>query len=224
MATGILVTGQSGSGKSTGAATLNPAETLYINFLGKPLPFKGWKSQYTTLSKSGGNYIEVLPKKMTIPDVLAMLDYVNANRPDIKNVVFDDLIYILTDNIVSNPKKSFDKWDDVFKLGYSIFKKALEMRDDIFVFVITHDVYEEGVQKIKLPGKALERLSPEGTFTITLCSKVDRDPETGEIRYQLVTNNDGERNLPKSPRGMFEELYIPNDYQLVIDKINEFNN
>lgn len=43
----IALVGTSGSGKSTSIRNLNPKETFIINVASKPLPFKGWKTNYT---------------------------------------------------------------------------------------------------------------------------------------------------------------------------------
>ena len=57
MANSVLVIAESGSGKSTSIRNLNPKETVIINIANKPLPFKGWKSKYTTLDKTNPDVI-----------------------------------------------------------------------------------------------------------------------------------------------------------------------
>lgn len=47
MANLIAIVGSSGVGKSTSIRTLNPKETFIINVASKPLPFKGWRSNYS---------------------------------------------------------------------------------------------------------------------------------------------------------------------------------
>ena len=51
MAQSVLIIADSGTGKSTAIRNLNPEETFIINIANKPLPFKGWKSKYTLVSK-----------------------------------------------------------------------------------------------------------------------------------------------------------------------------
>jgi hypothetical protein len=51
MAQSILVIADSGTGKSTSIRTLDPKETFIVNIANKPLPFKGWKGNYTMISK-----------------------------------------------------------------------------------------------------------------------------------------------------------------------------
>ena len=50
MAHSVLIIADSGSGKSTSIRDLDPKETFIINIANKPLPFKGWKKNYTAIS------------------------------------------------------------------------------------------------------------------------------------------------------------------------------
>lgn len=85
----VGIVGPSGSGKSTsvgnipelGIKGLNPEETFVINVMGKPLPFRGWKSKY----QEGKNYFSTIDPKM----VLAAFAKIKDN-PAIKNIVLDD--------------------------------------------------------------------------------------------------------------------------------------
>ena len=47
MAQSVLIIADSWSGKSTSIRDLDPKETFIINIANKPLPFKGWKKNYT---------------------------------------------------------------------------------------------------------------------------------------------------------------------------------
>ena len=42
-----MILGESGSGKSTSIENLNPKETFIVQAVNKPLPFKGFKNNYT---------------------------------------------------------------------------------------------------------------------------------------------------------------------------------
>ena len=57
MSRGILVMGESGSGKTTSLRTLNPGKTCIIESDGKGLSWRGWKNQYAKAKK---NYLEIL--------------------------------------------------------------------------------------------------------------------------------------------------------------------
>lgn len=94
MAVGIIVAGDSGSGKSTsigkidelGIIGLDPKETVIINVKNKPLPFRGWKSQYGGKISEGGNYYA----SSNSEEIIRVMNYISMNRPEIKNVVLDD--------------------------------------------------------------------------------------------------------------------------------------
>jgi hypothetical protein len=94
MATTYCVIGSTGSGKSTSLGQvkeldiigLDPKETAILNVMDKPLPFKGSRTNYGTLLSEGGNYASVSDG----PTIVSILQHINDNRPDIKNVVIDD--------------------------------------------------------------------------------------------------------------------------------------
>ena len=48
----IIVIGESGSGKSTSLQNLNSKSTFIIGALDKPLPFRGWRKNYTLCTKA----------------------------------------------------------------------------------------------------------------------------------------------------------------------------
>ncbi len=65
-------------------------------------------------------------------------------------------------------------------------------------------------------------LTLEGLFTVVLYSRVTKGNDN-RMMYQFVTNNDGQYPA-KSPIGMFNELYIPNDLGVVSEIIDNYNN
>ena len=88
MANGILVLGKSGSGKSTSIRNLDPTTTFIINVVNKPLPFKGWKNNYTKFSKENpkGNMIST----DNVIQIQKGLNFIDKERPDVKVVIIDD--------------------------------------------------------------------------------------------------------------------------------------
>jgi len=59
-------------------------------------------------------------------------------------------------------------------------------------------------------------------LTVCLYTLVEENKD-GTATYQFVTNR--YRKMPaKSPDGMFSDLRIPNDLQLVVDTLNEYYN
>ena len=83
MAQSVLIIADSGSGKSTAIRNLNPEETFIINIANKPLPFKGWKSKYTLVSRDNpkGN----MTNASSSAGILKAMAHVNEKMPHIKN-------------------------------------------------------------------------------------------------------------------------------------------
>lgn len=84
----IAIVGASGTGKSSSIRNLNPEETFIINVASKPLPFKGWRSKYTTWNKTNpnGNFINT----SDVSVISSILNYINVKRPEIRNVIIED--------------------------------------------------------------------------------------------------------------------------------------
>ena len=227
MGQGILIIAESGSGKSTSIEALDPKETFIINVANKPLPFKGWRKKYVTWTKDnpGGNLYD----KAAPESIEACLRYVSEKRPEIKNVVIDDFQYM----------SSFEFFDKVDEKGYEKFTKIgahlarvarlpKDLRDDLMVFILTHaeeSTDMEGKRKFKAKtiGRMVdEKLTLEGLFSIVLFGKVKKSKD-GTIRYVFETQTNGE-NTCKSPRGMFDEVEIENNLQLVREAIINYEN
>lgn len=169
MANGIAVVGDSGSGKSTsmgqneslGIIGLNPKETFIINVKGKSLPMKGWKNLYTpidiTKPPTEGNYLATTNPEL----IIKTLNFINANRPEIKNVVLDDSQYIMSEEFMANALKAgYDKFNKMAKNMYDIINTGINMRDSINFIILTHDDEEDGKSKIKTLGEQLAQLKP----------------------------------------------------------------
>ena len=137
MSTLVGIVGQSGSGKSTSIEALDPKETVIINVSNKPLPFRGWKSNYISKKLSeGGNYI-VTDSAATI---ITALDYINKNRPEIKHIVIDDSQYLMSFEFMAKAKeKGYDKFTNIAKNTFDVLNAARSLRDDLIVFSLYHE-------------------------------------------------------------------------------------
>jgi hypothetical protein len=221
----IAVVGQTGTGKSTSIEGLNPKETAVIGCTNKALPFRGWKKNY--IAGQGGNYLISADSKV----IVAGLRSLSENRPEIKNIIIDDFQYLMSTEFMnrSDEKGSngWDKYIDIARHAWDVITTARELREDIKVFILTHDeVIQEAFspkRKIKTVGKMLdEKVTLEGLFTTVLFTDVTKNKETGQLEYTFMTQNDG-TTTGKSPKGMFEELYIPNDLVFVSQMIDTYN-
>ena len=227
MASSILIIAESGAGKSTSIANLDPKETFIINVANKPLPFKGWKSKYKIWSRedqSGNMYTRPIAK-----EIEACLKYVSEKRPEIKNIVIDDFQYIFAFEYFERAEeKGYDKFTSIAKNMASIAKLPIVLREDLHVFFLTHAEESQDLEgrrrfKAKTIGKLVDNsLTLEGLYSIVLFGKVKKDKDGG-MRYIFETQNNGE-NTCKSPAGMFESFEIPNDLEFVKQAIINYEN
>jgi hypothetical protein len=234
MANSICVVGESGTGKSTslgqipelGIIGLDPKETVIINVMGKPLPFKGGRSNYNVPVSQGGNYACVNDSKT----VVTILNAINTGRADIKNVVIDDAQYSMANEFMEKAnKKGFEKFTEIALGAYNIITVGNAMRPDINFIYLTHSDFDDkaGTYKMKTIGKLLdEKVNLAGLFTVLLYTNTIYDATEKKMSYNFVTNkmvnNQGIEIPAKSPIGMFDELLIPNDLGLVVKKTNEY--
>lgn len=226
MANLIAIAGTSGSGKSTSIRNLNPEETFIINVASKPLPFKGWKTNYTVWNKENPNGNLINTSDVGI--ISKIMSYIDKSRSEIKNVIVEDAQYLMGFEAMDRAKeKGFEKFTDMAQKFYSILKTAIGLRDDLNVIVTCHSenigTADYPQLKIKTLGKMIDNIiTVEGLFTYVLFTDVSRD-ENNNVVYSFITHSDGS-NTAKSPLGCFDEDKIPNDLAYVISKIEEYNN
>ncbi|BEO98154.1 AAA family ATPase [Fusobacterium nucleatum] len=217
MANMIMIIGESGTGKSTSIENLNEKETFIIQAVDKPLPFKEYKKKYPLRSKEnpkGNRFIS--DKAEIIIKILSTLD----KEKEIKNIIIDDSQYVMANEFMRRAKeKGFDKFIEIGQNFYNLIDKANSMREDINVIFLQHiEVTDNGKEKAKTIGRLIdEKICLEGRFTIVLATEVE------DKVYYFRTQNNG-NDTCKSPKGMFDELRIPNDLNYVIQKSNEYFN
>ncbi len=227
----IAVVGKSGTGKSTsfcpipelGIEGINPKESFVISVCQtKDLPFRGWKKYYKDVTTNeNGNFLSTSDPTL----IVRAINHVNQQRPEIKNIVIDDGQYIMAFEFMNRAKESgYNKFTDIGVNINRVITAASNVRKDLNIFFLWHPENDkEAGYKMKTVGKMVDDyLTLEGLFSVVLYSKVERDISTNKSRYLFVTNNDGEYPA-KSPVGMFDELYIPNDLGYVIKRIIKYN-
>ena len=225
----LCIVGESGSGKSSSLRNLNPSETFVIATVPKPLPFRGWKSRFKalTVDKETNKYVGNYYVNSNWEKILNMLKYINNNMPHIKNIILDDMQYILSYEFVDRATEvGYGKFSELAQHLMEILRYSEKMRDDAKLIFLTHcenvgDILNPKYV-IKTIGKLLsEKVTLEGLFTYILFTKV-REGDDGKMEYKFITNNDGEC-IAKTPMGMFEDLAIDNDLNEVIKVIDEYN-
>jgi len=107
-----------------------------------------------------------------------------------------------------------------------LFQAARMLREDIVVFYLTHpEAIEDGGEiigyKIKTAGKLIDnQVKLDGLMTVCLYTLVE-EKKDGSSSYSFVTNR--YRKFPaKSPVGMFSEIKIENNLQLVVDAVTNY--
>lgn len=202
MSIASLILGQSGTGKSTALRDMDPAQTLLIQTIKKPLPFRGKGWAHRSAENKGGN-IFVTDKSDEIISIM--------RKTLRKVIVLDDFQYMLANEFMRrSEERGFDKFTEIGRHAWDVLSVAGTLADDVRVYVLSHTEEDaSGNTKIKTIGKMLdEKITCEGMFTIVLRT----DVTDGE--YTFTTRNNG-RDTVKSPMGLFENDRIPNDLAAV---------
>ena len=204
MAIPVLITGKSGSGKSTSLrnCTNNPDWNM-VNVLNKPLPFKGKIPQVVT-----DEYDKVMKA-------------IAGSKA--KSIVIDDAGYLITNYFMRNHSTKgagnaiFSMYNTLADNFWNLIEFIKKLPEDKIVYIIMHEETDDfGNIKPKTIGKMLdEKLVLEGMFTIVLrCIQ-----ENGKHLFQTQSNG---TDVCKSPMGMFEDLEIDNDLMMVDKTIREY--
>ncbi len=161
MANLIALVAASGSGKSTslfpnqqiGIKGLDPKETVIINVASKPLPVRGALKMYPPDKKisEGGNYVET----SDATKIKGILEYIDKNRTDIKNVVIDDFTYIFSFDVMNRAKETgFTKWTELAGTVFQILNTTRTMRRDLNIICVNHaEKGDDGILKLKTAGE-----------------------------------------------------------------------
>lgn len=230
MAELIAIVGESGSGKTTSIRNLNPETTFVISITGKRPGIKGAKKKYPDfkINKETKEITGNFYTTSNIEQIATMMKLVNNKLTDVKVLIIDDFQYLQAFEAMARvDEKGYSKFTDMAKHAYEVLKSSMDLRDDLFVAVLTHS---ENIgdsinpyMKIKTQGKMLDSvITLEGLFTYVLFTKVIRDESTNEVKYKFITNSDGTCTA-KSPMELFDDILIDNDLNIVINKIIEYN-
>lgn len=216
----IGIVGATGTGKSTAIKHLDPKTTYIINVAKKELPFKGAEKLYNTESR---NYKEV----SEATEITRLLKTISDKAPHIKTIVIEDSNYIMGFNMIAKATESgYTKFTLMAKDMVELLQQSRELREDLTTFYISHpETIEDSGEivgyKIKTAGKLIDnQIVMEGLMTICLYTHVEENKD-GTASYSFVTNR-FKKYPAKSPDGMFEDIKIPNNLQLVLDKVHNY--
>ena len=198
-----MILGESGTGKSASMRNLDPDNTLLIQAVKKPLPFRSshW-SRFDKEQNPGGNIF--------VSDSHAQI-IKTMSRTRRKIIVLDDFQYVLANEFMRRTDETgFTKFTEIGKHAWEILNAASSLPDDVRVYLLSHtETTDVGKIKIKTIGRMLdEKITLEGLVTICLRTVV-RDGQ-----YFFSTKNSGHDTV-KSPMGLFDHDLIDNDLSTV---------
>lgn len=209
MSIATLVLGSSGTGKSTSLRNLNPASTMLIQCINKPLPFRASEWKPCTKSNPEGSVI-----RSSNADTI-----MKAMRGSAKDVVvIDDYQAVMVNEMMHrSTERGYDKFTDIAKSAWQLFELAGQLAEHRRVYILAHTQSDDhGQIRMKTVGRMVdEKIVPEGYFTIVLRTEIIN----GQYLFSTQTNG---QDCCKSPMDMFREQHIPNDLQAVDQQICEF--
>lgn len=194
----VLVLGQSGSGKTFSIRNLLDKDTLLINVVRKPLPFRV-KTKFKT--KETDSYAEILMA-------------IKTHKGD--KIIIDDSQYLMANEFMRRSKeRGFDKFTDIGFNFWEIINQVIKLSSKKRVYFLHHTEFDSDtrVEKAKTIGKLLdEKITLEGMFSIVLKS-VRKDK-----KWYFQTQSNG-LDTVKSPYEMFDSEFIENDLAKVDEAI-----
>lgn len=238
MSKAIAICGLPGSGKTSsvfpskelGIVGLNPEQTFFVSVQKTELPMRGWRNKFTNFTKDNpkGNFV----KTDQISVIKGLVKYISDTRTDVKYLIIDDFSYMLSNEYFRRIKETgYNKFNDVGNIAFETIQAALNARDDLFIFLLTHSETVTNAQtgmpmdKMKSIGKLVdEKFNMEGCFNYVLFAGSEiNEQSNGEIKVSkyFLTQSDGS-NTAKTPAGVFDELKIPNDLGYIVQKINDY--
>lgn len=215
MSIATLIIGESGTGKSTSMRNLDPEQTLLIQAVKKPLPFRS--ANWKPIAKGKAGSVFVTDSSAQI--VAAM------QKTSKEIIVVDDFQYVLANEFmrrvtdVETGNAAFAKYNEIARHAWDVLMAASALPDHKRVYILSHTSTDDfGKTKIKTIGKLLdEKIVMEGLVTIVLRTGVTN----GE--YTFSTKNNGQDTV-KSPLGLFESDHIENDLAAVDAAIADYYN
>jgi hypothetical protein len=206
----VLICSPTGYGKSSSFRNLNPERTVIINLENKPLPFKGFNSFKNINVTSFKKFSQLLAQLKT--------------SEDYDNVVIDSFTS-LTEIIHKYCEVTFNGFE-IYKQYNNMIQDALwsikDLQQQVFVTAIPEYLevnFGESKGYAKVKGKEW-KYSIEKEFAIVLWIDLIEDDDGIVIEHRF-SYKPNKHNTAKSPHELLSGD-IPNDCQLVLDKIVEY--
>lgn len=209
MSIATLIIGESGSGKSTSMQHLDSADTLLIQAIKKPLPFRSTDWKAISKEQPGGS-VYVTDQ---VPNIIKAMQ-----RTPRKIIVIDDWNLTMTNEFMRRSGETgFQKFSDIGRSAWDLMTAAASLPDDVRVYMLGHsESTDSGHTKAKTIGKMIDEKCPvESMFTIVLRAAVINSV------HVFNTQSSGQDTC-KSPIGLFADQAIPNDLAAVDAAICEY--
>ena len=209
----VLLVGQSGSGKSSSARTLPADKTVIVNVEAKPMPFKEFKDFKNINIRRHKDYMKLIKELKEAGD---KYEY----------VVIDSLTSLLemAHKYCTSIYSGYSIYSEYNDLIYNILQDIKDLPQQVFVTAIPDYIeVETGLLRAvpKVKGKEWANGAIAKEFAIVLNTHLIADEEGNIVEYQFDTKP-SKTTVGKSPNGMFEERYMPNDLKAVSDAIKTY--
>lgn len=219
MAKLVGIVGDTGSGKSSAVRHLDPKETYIINVAGKELPFRGSEKLYNEANK---NYAVIETPK----EVLEKIQRVAEKAPQIKTIIIEDANYLFGFTMVDKATEvGYTKFSLMAQHMKNLVQGVKKLRDDLVIFYHSHyeevtDTGEIITYKMKTAGQLVDKeLKLDGLFTTVLYAITEGKDNAPD---HIFLTNKYKKYPAKTPMGMFEELKIENNLQIVRDAVMSY--
>lgn len=206
MGLGVLILGESGSGKSTSLRNFKREEVLVFSVAGKRLPFRTKLNTINLRRMNGSERYDVITEMLY------------KYQDKCKTFVIDDSQYLMGFEELSRwAEQGYGKFSQMALHFTNLMDTIASLNDDVIVYLLHHTESDEyGRLHAKTVGKMIDnKLTLEGLFEIVLMAFND------DGKYGFKTHNDGTSTV-KSPIDMFSEDFIDNDLKAVNTAIREY--
>lgn len=175
-----------------------------------------------------GNYIVT-----KLEHIEEYLNFVNLYMPHIKTIFIPDFTHfisaILADRNFIKRKSGGEAFQRFWELAGDVLEKMMisidSLREDLIVVTEYHSTYNEVSNnwEIFVPGGKMltEKFLLDSYYDFMLYTHVEQDESGAVTSYNFVTKKWGKYNARDC--GIFKDILIPNDLELVLQKVREKN-
>ena len=202
------------------------------------------KSRTTTINASGralltapAGSLNITGNYFVMKDIQYLEDwirFISVKMPHIKMLILPDFTHYISEVIANKNFILRKSGGEAFQRFWELAADALnnfitsidELREDLLVVTEYHCEFNEAnnMYEIFVPGGKMlkDKFLPDSYYDVMLYTHVleDADGVKQEDRYKFVTRRTDKYNA--RCLNLFEEAYIPNDLQLVSDKVREY--